>query len=137
MENLALTTTKPAGLQRADLPLPEQWAAALALDVRAGVISQATADTYRRGLGKFIAWGESNPERVTEHAVKEWLASLRSAGISQNAISVWFAGVRAFFAWAVSEKKLPNDPTSGVKRGKRTGTAQSHKREMLTDDEML
>jgi len=124
-------------IERRGGDLVEAWHAALNLDVEAGQIARATADTYKRGLAKFREWGQANPERANDHAVKEWLASLRSAGASQNAISIWFAGVRAFFRWAVSEKHLAADPTAGVKRGKRTGTAQAHKRDLLTDDEML
>jgi integrase/recombinase XerC/integrase/recombinase XerD len=113
------------------------WAQALAEDVAAGNLSGATADTYRRGLRKFIEWGAGDPGRSSDHAIKEWLGALRSSGASQNAISVWFAGVRSFFAWAVSERHLDADPTHGVRRGRRSGTKDNHKRDLLTDDEML
>ncbi|MGH9847780.1 MAG: tyrosine-type recombinase/integrase, partial [Blastocatellia bacterium] len=127
----------PGEIERRGASLTDQWADYLGREVRAGQMAEATAATYRRGLRKFVEWGAANLERATDHAVKEWLADLRAAKTSQNAISVWFAGVRSFFAWAVSEKLLPADPTQGVKRGKRTGTAKMHKREMLTDDEMI
>ena len=138
MENTALLTRANAGeIERHKTSLFQKWAEYLAREVRAGQVSESTAATYRRGLRKFIDWGAADPERATEHAVKEWLGDLRASGVSQNAISVWFAGVRSFFQWAVSEKHLPADPTQGIKRGKRTGTAKEHKREPLTDDEML
>lgn len=142
MKNTALMTTGAAEIERRGSSLTDQWAEYLGREVRAGQMSEATAATYRRGLRKFVEWGAAHPERATEHAVKEWLADLRETKIegrriSQNAISVWFAGVRAFFAWALSEKHLALDPTAGVKRGKRTGTAKTHKRDLLTDDEMV
>jgi integrase/recombinase XerD len=137
IEAAALIAQRPTQLEQRTQPLPEQWSKYLDREVAAGQIAAATAETYRRGLAKFIAWGEANPEAVTDQAIKDWLASLRAAKVSQNAISVWFSGVRAFFQWAVAEKLLPADPTQGVKRGKRRGTAQTHKREMLTDDEMV
>lgn len=137
MENQALIRTETAAIETRRGALPELWADHLAREVRAGQMSETTAATYRRGLGKFQAWGAGDPERANDHAVKEWIASLRAAGKAQNTISIWFAGVRAFFQWAVSERYLGVDPTQGIKRGKRTGTAKTHKREMLTDEEMI
>ena len=137
MENTALIRTEPAEIEAIRRSLPELWADHLAREVRAGQISEATAATYRRGLKKFTTWGAADPERASDHAIKEWIADLRERKTSQNAISVWFAGVRAFFQWAISEHHVTADPTQGVKRGKRKGTAQAHKREMLTDDEMI
>ncbi len=137
MENTALIRTEPAEIEAIRRSLPKLWIDHLALEVESGQISKATADTYKNGLKKFIAWGASDPEHTNDHAIKEWIASLRAAGMAQNTISVWFAGVRAFFQWAISEHHVKADPTQGVKRGKRNGTARKHKREMLTDDEMI
>jgi integrase/recombinase XerD len=117
--------------------LAAEWHLWLAREVAAGQIAATTAATYQRGLAKFTTWGAAHPERATDHAVKEWLADLRAADISQNAIAVWFAGVRSFFQWAVAEHHLTADPTQGVKRGKRAGTSKLHKRDLLTDAEML
>lgn len=137
LQNTALATTAdcPALDPRGDLV--KMWATSLALEVAASNLCEATATTYRRGLRKFIQWGQAEPGRASDQAIKEWLASLRTAGASQNAIAVWFAGVRSFFAWAVAEKHLALDPTAGVKRGRRPGTTKAHKRDLLTDDEML
>lgn len=137
MENQALTITGPAAIEARRRTLPELWRDRLAADVEAGELAADTAATYRRGLGKFIAWGAADPERTNDGAVKTWLADLRAGGASQNSIAAWFAGLRAFFAWAVSERHIPADPTQGVKRGRRKGTAKTHKRELLTDDEMI
>lgn len=136
MKNNALAKVERGAISRAS-DLAAMWSQSLALEVEAGNLSEATAATYRRGLRKFVEWGQGDPERASDHAIKEWLASLRAGGASQNAISVWFAGVRSFFAWAVSERRLDVDPTHGVRRGRRSGTKDSHKHEMLTDDEML
>lgn len=137
MENQALITTEQTGIETRRRTLPELWFDCLAADVEAGELAADTAATYKRGLGKFIAWGAADPERANDGAVKAWLAALRAGGASQNSIAAWFAGVRAFFAWAVSERHIPADPTQGVKRGRRKGTAKTHKRELLTDDEMI
>lgn len=137
MENAALVRTESGDIQTSEQSLTDLWANHLNREVRAGQMSESTAATYRRGLQKFIAWGVGDPERTNDHAIKEWLASLRASGMSQNTISIWFAGVRAFFQWAVSEHYMAIDPTQGIKRGKRKGTAKTHKREMLTNEEML
>ena len=136
MESTAIVRTETA-ITKAAAGIESEWHQALELDVRAGQLSQATADTYKRGVRKFREWAAADAERASDQAIKGWLADLRDRGVSQNAIAVWFAGVRAFFAWAVSERKLAADPTQGVKRGKRAGTTKAHKREMLTDDEMI
>lgn len=136
MEKTALTKSA-AGVEVRPRSIVEDWHAALDLDVSAGQLAEASAEAYKRGLAKFREWGQAKPERAGELVIKEWLASLREAGMSQNTISVWFAGVRAFFRWAISEKRLIADPTAGVKRGKRSNVGQAHKRDLLTDDEML
>ena len=137
MENTALIRTEPAEIETIQRSLPDLWIEWLALEVESGQISEATAATYKNGLRKFAKWGASDPEHTNDDAIKEWIASLRAAGMAQNTISVWFAGVRAFFQWAISKHHVTADPTQGVKRGKRKGTARKHKREMLTDDEMI
>ena len=138
MENTALIQTTGAPIEAARISGPELWLSHLAAEVAAGQIADATSATYRRGFAKFATWAKgANLERTPQAAIKQWLADLRAAGHSQNAISVWFAGVRAFFAWALSEGHIPADPTAAIKRGKRAGTARAHKREMLTDDEMI
>lgn len=136
MEKTALTRSA-AGASVRGRSIVEEWHSSLDLEVAAGQLAEASAETYKRGLAKFREWGQAKPERATDHVIKEWLASLRESRMSQNTISVWFAGVRAFFQWAVSEKHLQLDPTAGVKRGKRTAAGQEHKRDLLTDDEML
>jgi integrase/recombinase XerD len=143
MKSTAIAKVENADIERRPGSISDQWSVYLAREVRAGQMSAATAATYRRGLRRFMDWGDGNPAAATDGAIKEWLAYLRTEKNSrgeqntQNAISVWFAGVRSFFAWAVSERLFTADPTQGIKRGKRTGTAQRHKRDLLTDDEMI
>lgn len=139
MSETALTTTTQTqtALERTGAGLVAAWDRWLALEVSTGELAQTTADTYRRGMRKFVEWGQAQPGAATDHAVKEWLASLKAAGHSQNAVAVWFAGVRSFFQWAVSEHHVAVDPTAGIKRGRRKKANQRHKREMLTDAEML
>lgn len=139
MENTALIpTTAGAAIEAKPGARVDQWEAYLRREVEAGQMAEATAAAYRRGFGKFQAWAATTTAEHTPQAtLKQWLADLRAADLSQNTISVWFAGVRAFFAWALSEGHIPADPTQGIKRGKRAGTAKKHKRDILTDDEMI
>jgi integrase/recombinase XerC/integrase/recombinase XerD len=126
------------------LALPDQiavlmrdWQAHLALQVDSGEISPATRSAYLRGWDKFWSWLEAQePQPVDIQTIRRWTAGLRSAGIKPNSINVWLAGVRAFFAWAVSARRLASDPTAGVRGAKRKGTARGHLRQALTDAEV-
>lgn len=117
-----------------------RWHAQLALDVAAGQLSQDTASTYRRGFARFLEWGQARQHdtaTVTRNAVKEWVADLRAGGKSVATIGLWLSSVRAFFRWSVSEGLYAVDPTTGVRAGKRAGANRAHKRDILTDNEML
>lgn len=136
MENQAIAIIEPAEIEARRRGIEEEFYSYLAGEVEAGQMAADTAASYRRGLRKFVGWGAADPDRATDHAIKQWLADLRAGGASPNAIAAWFAGVRAFFQWACAEGRIAADPTQGVKRGRRAGTAKAHKRELLTDDEM-
>lgn len=116
-------------------PILEQWHTHLALQVSAGTISQDTANTYRRGMGKFTAWlSERTPNA---DSILEWMAYLKTQGNKPAAINAWLGGVRAFFAWATARAEIPFNPTQGIRGAKRTGTKKRHTRESLTDSEAL
>lgn len=116
------------------------WHESLALDVRTGAISADTAAAYTRGMKHFLAWGRERQHdtgTVTRNAIKEWVADLRANGKSVATISLWLSSVRAFFQWAISEGLYTVDPTTGIKAGKRAGVNRGHKRDTLTDNEMM
>jgi site-specific recombinase XerC len=136
----ALTTVTAQEIETSPRDLVSLWHDQLKLDVKSGQLSADTATTYRRGFAKFQSWGSSQnhtTDTVTRNLVKAWLADLKAEGKSVATISLWLSSVRAFFQWAISEGYAAVDPTTGVKAGKRNGANRSHKRDKLTDGEML
>ena len=118
--------------------LAADWRDHLATLVAAGEMAQATADTYGRGLGKLLTWlGENEALRVGPQALRRWKADMAAGGYSAATINVHFAGARHFFTWAVAERGLAYDPTTGIKGAKRRGANRRHKRDALTDAEVL
>ncbi|GIL15294.1 MAG: hypothetical protein BroJett039_04670 [Chloroflexota bacterium] len=112
------------------------WLAALELRVRAGELSYASRNTYALGAQRFLAAHASNSNALASDVVLEWLAALRSQGHAPASINTWFAGVRAFFDWAVSTQRIPFNPTHGIRGAKRIGTTRQHSRDELTDTEV-
>lgn len=116
--------------------LVDDWHAALALKVSAGDISETTRRTYKIGMDKFLAWAEAR-DTVSDDSIREWKADLKKKGRKPGAVNTWLAGVRAFFAWAMSAGRIFHNPAAGVKGVKRKGTSKAHKRAALTDSEVL
>ncbi len=117
--------------------LLREWTAHLALQVASGEISNATRQAYQRGWDKFWEWlQEQQSSQVDANLIRRWTAELRLAGIKPNSINVWLAGVRAFFAWAVSARRLALNPAAGVRGARRKGTSKGHLRQSLTDAEV-
>jgi integrase/recombinase XerD len=117
--------------------LMRDWQAHLVLQVASGEISAATLQAYLRGWDKFWGWLlEQEISSVDGDALRRWTAELRLAGVKPNSINVWLAGVRAFFAWAVSARRLAVNPASGVRGARRKGTSRQHLRQSLTDAEV-
>jgi site-specific recombinase XerD len=113
------------------------WHAHLDLLVRAGELSKASADTYRRGMAGFVTWCEgANVQTVTQKAVYEWLATLRETYKTANAVNVRFSGVRSFYNWAAGNGLILINPTDGIKRQQRKGANNRHQRDPLTDTEV-
>jgi integrase len=83
-----------------------------------------------------MAWA-SDKASVSDDTICEWKAVLLSDGHGPVAFNAWLAGVRAFFAWAVSARRLAYIPATAVKGATRRGTGKAHKRDALTDAEML
>lgn len=105
--------------------------------VDAGEMAQATMATYRRGMDAFLAWAQDQAlDRIGPQAIRAWKAAMAQAGITPAGVNVRFAGVRSFFRWAVASQGLAYDPTSGV-QGARSRGKRAHKRDALTDGEVL
>jgi site-specific recombinase XerD len=134
----ALTVTQPKAItQDADiLALVGEWHTALNLQVKAGELSETSAETYKRGMARFIGWADGRGA-VSDDMIREWKAAIIAEGHKPGAVNTWLAGVRAFFAWAVGARRLLHNPAAAIKGAKRTGTSKAHKRAALTDAEVL
>ena len=138
-DEATLTVKAPRGLARGFDPdvLIGEWRADMQERVDAGDLSPNTATTYARGMGKFWAWYGSQDAymSVGPRAIRSWLASMRRAGRKPAGVNILYAGVRAFFAWAVAERGLAYNPTLTTKGAKRT--SRRHKRDPLSDAEVV
>lgn len=119
-------------------PLIAEWHAALDRGVAAGELAPATRSAYTIGAAKFIAWAQTQPiAAVARDTIRDWIAALRTAGHKPGSINTWLSGLRAFYAWALAERRLTSDPTAGLKGARRKGTTRQHKRAALTDREVV
>jgi len=114
-------------------PILNEWIEHLDLLVNTGEISSATRQTYREGLRHFLDWHQGKSV-TTQNTIREWVSDLRGA-FNNATVRVWFSGLRAFFVWATDSHYIPNNPTDGIKLGKRTDS-RKHKRSPLTDIEV-
>jgi len=135
----ALTVRAPRGLARSIDPdvLIGEWREDMQARADAGEISPNTVTTYATGMGKFWTWykGQDTYKSVGPRAIRSWIGDMRAAGRKASGVNVRYAGVRAFFAWAVAECGLAYNPTAGVKGTRVSG--RGHKRACLTDHEVL
>ena len=138
MADKALTLAEPRTLtEGADVrDLAQQWLDSLTLQVRAGELSETTRRTYQIGLEKFLTWADRR-KAVSDEVIREWIADLRDEKRTPTTINTWLAGVRSFFSWAFRNRRLPYNPTNGIHGAKRTGTSAKHRRDALTDREVL
>jgi site-specific recombinase XerD len=114
------------------------WEADLWQRVEAGELAATTATTYTRGMARFLAWLQEHEHgRLGAGVVRAWKADLARDGHKPAGINTFYAGVRRFFKWAVSERSLAYDPTAGVEGASRRGATRKHKREALSDGEVL
>ncbi len=120
---------------QADLnDLVADWKAALDLRVKTAELSTASRRTYIEGVTRFLGWCVGYSV-ITDDVIREWLADMRGAGFKPATVNTFLAGLRAFFAWAVGARRLPYNPTEGI-RGARRSDSRKHKREALTDAEI-
>jgi len=134
-----LTVAAPRGISRSFDPdvLIAEWRADMRARVEAGEMSPNTATTYARGMTKFWAWhqGQATYKSISPRAIRSWIANMRRAGRKPNGVNTLYAGVWAFFAWAMAERGLAYNPTATTKGAKRKG--RRHKRDPLSDAEVL
>lgn len=117
--------------------LLDQWQAALTLRVNAGELASNSAQAYRRGADKFIAWCMcAGVASVDPETLRAWKAALLADGKKPASINAWLAGVKALFAWAAENRQLAYNPAENVKGATRKGTNKKHARESLTDIEV-
>lgn len=92
------------------------------LALRADGYAKLTNDSYRRALRTFAGWLAQDhpgvgPDQVTRDHIRGWIVHVRETASSGTARS-WFAGIRHFFRWMVTEQESDHDPTLGVKTPK-------------------
>ncbi len=130
--------TQALVIQSPTQQLIAKWHAALDLRVRAGEMSKDTASVYRNGVGRFMQFAEHQSacgRAIDGDALRDWKADLLTA-YSAGSVNTWFAGVKAFYAWAVEAKLMEVNPAENVKGATRAGANKRHKREVITNDEM-
>lgn len=130
------TALTAADLTTSAATLLADWHDWLTLQVAAGELAPTSAATYRVGMSRFATWLAGNGGAGDAASVLQWKAALQAAH-KPCTINTWLAGVRAFYTWAVSVGRMTANPTANCKGAKRTGTATSHKRDALTEAEVV
>ena len=134
-----LTVRAPRGVARTfdTATLTAEWQADMLTRVAAGELARFTADTYSRGMARFLAWaGTQDIERVGPGVIRKWKADMLADGHKPTGVNTHLQGVKAFFRWAVSERGLAYDPAASVKGASRR-QSKKHKRDALSDGEMV
>jgi site-specific recombinase XerD len=115
----------------------EELTAAWQSDLSARV-ARTTCETYVRGAERYLRWCRQERMRWQEpESIGRWRSSLLRQGLSVGSINTWFAGVRAFFSWAVSARSVGHDPTMGMRTLARSEGREPVGRVPLTDREVL
>ena len=137
-ENLENNVDTGLAVHTPEIVLLEAWYADLELNLAAGQLAPSTCQAYRRGLDKFLTWCRgTGVAQINGNIIRGWIAHARQQDFKPTTINTWYAGVRAFFAWAVAQGILQHNPTEGVKGVKRRGVSKHHLRDPLTDREIL
>lgn len=89
------------------------------LAMKADGYAENTLTSYQRALDHLARWlaGEHpdvGPADLGRGHIRGWIVHVRETASSGTARS-WFAGVRHFCRWAVTERELDIDPTEGIK----------------------
>ena len=81
-----------------------------------GSLAEATRIAYRREIEQFIDWvgrsGITAPDQVTPLVLRRYLAFLTTKGAAKRTIARRASGLRRYFAWAVRQGMIANDPTA-------------------------
>lgn len=132
---LTLTETNQV-VTRSDLAsFMQPWQDALDLRVQAQELARDTAQTYKRGVVKFLQWLAG--KRPSADVVRSWKADMLNNKVKPSSVNVWIAGLRSFFGWLAEMGEIPFDPTQAIKGASRKGTSARHIRESLTDREVI
>jgi integrase/recombinase XerC len=135
----ALTITTPLTISD-DIDvrgIVSDWSTWLKRRTGSGELAASTTQTYRRGLHRFMVWcDERQVDSVSDDVLRDWLTELNES-YSPAAVNTWLAGVRSFFVWAEGAGRVRHNPAAGVRGPKRAGTSRHHKRQVLTDDEVV
>jgi len=110
------------------------WLDALGLDG----VSDSTIDAYRIGLRVFADWLQetgTGPDGVTARTIQRFKASLFERYAAQT-VNLRLSAVRSFFRWLASNGHITQNPAINV-RGARRHRANVHKRDALTDAEVI
>jgi len=122
----------------ADDELLAQYADWLELQVRARDITEDTARNYRAGIRRFVAWRATWPTFAPVLAASSVdLQTWKSEALETcrpGSVSLWLAGVRSFFGWAVAAGWATVNPADGVRGAKRVRANQAHTRDALPED---
>ncbi|MBC7238120.1 MAG: tyrosine-type recombinase/integrase, partial [Chloroflexi bacterium] len=114
------------------------WQDALASRVEAREVAWATCYSYSRGVGRYLAWcKEGNYPWAAEGSVREWQRELLDQGFAPSSVNTWAAGLKAFFAWAVAQGALAEDPTKELGYVATDVSNLIAERLPLADDEVL
>lgn len=134
----SLTVSAPPAIRAsADvLVLIDQFIAALNQRVQANTLAAATRDTYHNGIDRFVDFALAR-RAVDGDVILDWMEYLRGQGCTPGSINTWLAGVRAFFAWAEGKRYIAYNPARGIAGARRLQSKAKHKRDLLTDSEVL
>lgn len=128
--------TKPAEISE----VVDEWKQYLKLLVSTGELAEPTAINYGKAIDRLMTWTENQKAKdrnIGGETIRLWIADLRTEGRAAGTISVWLAGVRSFFSWCVRNQKILTNPTDGVRGARRLGQMTTHRREALTDTEVV
>ncbi len=120
----AIATSAPNAGDHTELSLASDHASlvrcwtewALPEAVRAGELAECSLRTYRRAASY---WLQSTRliHQPTASTVKEWVISMKSAGLSASSMATYLAAIKSLYNWADSNNLYPNI-ARGVKQPK-------------------
>lgn len=104
-------------------------------------LAETTSEAYSRGLARFVQYLSELEEpkhlgQVTRSDVLDYKKSL-SKEYSTSTINLYISAVRSFYRWAIENGAPIDDPTRGVRLKSPSKATRRHKREPLTDREVI